>query len=583
MASTGKALAAKRRRHGSIGPAGVLTAGAVLVVLLLLLLAAFGVYERNERVREETQRLELLARLLEEHATAGLDAASRSLAMLAEARERAETPADAQQNAMLALAAAGVPALRSMQLLDAQGQVLASSVAGERERWVELKRLGLNPAPGAEAMGGFVAGGEQGAGASGAGALPLLRKVQTKAGQTEWLAVWLDLAALQRQMQRTLGETYRTALLASLDGVALASTSGAALAAGEALPALPMFRAEQRAGTQGSYLGAGTRHGEQFVAYRFSATRPVAVLVEAAQDDVLAAWQRQANGLMAVAALLTLLIAALTMGAARSVRSRAAARRQREAALAQTAMRERELNVVVRSVQEMLFRADSKGRLIFINNRWRAVSQRPEAQALGRTLAELVRPESAEEAAALFSRDGASGVRSARVLLGPPEDVRLYELAVAPLRSKGVVAGFAGSATDVTAQQQEQAALRAQVELAEMLLEVLPLPVAVLDVTGHVVSVNRAWEACTGLTRQQSLGQAVRDLLPAAESGLHEAHDATLLAQGGSVRYPADLARADAPARPIAIVKAAVPDAQGLPGSILMVLLDPQGNGDSRA
>ena len=54
------------------------------------------------------------------------------------------------------------------------------------------------------------------------------------------------------------------------------------------------------------------------------------------------------------------------------------------------------------------------------------------------------------------------------------------------------VVGFAGSAVDVTARIKAQDQLQAQLAFTELLLEVMPLPLSILDAQGRYVSVNQA-------------------------------------------------------------------------------------------
>jgi hypothetical protein len=61
----------------------VLAGGVLLAMAVLAAAAALGIYARQERLQAELQRSELLARVLEDHATRSFESASLALAALA--------------------------------------------------------------------------------------------------------------------------------------------------------------------------------------------------------------------------------------------------------------------------------------------------------------------------------------------------------------------------------------------------------------------------------------------------------------------------------------------------------------------
>ncbi|MFO1270864.1 MAG: ATP-binding protein [Rubrivivax sp.] len=289
------------------------------------------------------------------------------------------------------------------------------------------------------------------------------------------------------------------------------------------------------------------------------------------------------GGLAAFGALLSLAAAAtghalLAAGAALALTAlvlgalgwrQADARRRRDDASAQ---RERELALLVRSVQELLFRTDAEGVLGFVNARWTVATGRPESELLGRPLAALVAPAGREAARALFSA-GDAGTRSAQLQLEGGA-ARLFDVTVTPLREQGRIVGFAGSAVDVTDRLAAQGRLRAELAFSSQLLETLPVPVSLIDAEGRYVTVNRAWEAFTGRPREQVAGQVPARFLPPEEAALHESHDRALVAGGGQRHYECGFTHRDGQRRQLAITTAAVPAADGRPAAVLTVLVD---------
>ncbi len=565
-------------------PRTLVVAGGLLLALAVVFAAlSFSLYERREHLRAELLRSELLARVLEDHATRSFETASLALAALADVVMRSSDGGAAQLGPVLAQTLVGLPVLRGMAVLDAQGRVLASTASGELGASIDLHRLGVGDRHGREFTGGFVPGrsllalrlGETAVVAPrGVGFVPLVRTAAARNGEVRWLVATVNPDAIANHLQRVLNEQTRSALLTDFGGQALAGTAEAAVQPGQSVAALPVFSQYLPGTESGSYVGTGTHPGTQLVAFRASRTRALVVMVEISQAHALALWQRDALWLGAGSLLVALFIVAMTLTAARSLEARASARRQRDEAQAQVAQRERELSVIFRSVQEVLFRTDAQGRLSFVNARWFSASGLPEAGALGLPLADLVRPESAPAAAALFAADGPPGTRSAVLMLGTGSAVRQFEMAVAPLLADGRVVGYAGSAVDITERIRVQAQLQAQLAFTELLLEVMPLPLSILDTEGRYVSVNQAWEDFTGRRRDQVAGRLAHDGLPGGEVRIQDERDAELLRRGGRVRYDATALHRDGTRRDLAITKAAVPGPGNQPAGTLVAFMD---------
>ncbi len=558
--------------------------GGLLLALVVLAAAwASALYERRERLSGERQRSELLARVLEDHATRSFETASLALSALADVVARDGEEGNAQLGSLLSQTLVGLPVLRSLAVLDLQGHVLASSEAAEVGSLLDLRALGPLPPAGRESSGPFIAGRglavlarapSQAHVPEGLGFVPLLRHAATRSGQGRLLVATVNPDAIANHQQQLLSEQARSALLASFSGQVLAGTANAAALPGQRLQQLPVFSQHLAQRDFGGYVGQGTQPGPQIVVYRASRLRPLVVVVEIAEADALQSWQRDVRWFALATALVLLVVGLMTLAAVRSLKAREAARQQRDEATARVALRERELSVIFKSVQELLFRTDAEGRLSFVNARWQAASGHPEAHAIGRPLAELVRPESAAAAAALFGEQARPGGRSALLMLGSDEAVRRFEVTVAPLLAGGRLVGFAGSAVDVTEQHRAQSQLKTQLAFTELLLQVMPLPLSILDTQGCYVSVNQAWEEFRGYTREQVVGRPARNLLPPGEAAAHDARDAELLSRGGRMRYDTITAHRDGTRRDLAVIKAAVPGADGRPAGILVAFMD---------
>jgi len=565
------------RRRLDVTAAGLAWAGSLLALTILVLVGAMLAYERHEAVQTAQDRAGLLARVLEEHATRSIDTAAVALAALGESLAT-DTEASPHIGHALGQTLAGLPLLRAVAVLDAQGRVLASTAAADRGRQVQLQRLGELPPPGRDRLGAFVQGRSLGALAAGAtpdappgvGFVPLLRTVDVR-GRTLVLLGLINPDAIANHQQQTLGDEGASAVLAGLDGRLLAATSGVAQMPGAALPPLQAFTQQLPRVEHGSYVGSGLAGARAVVAFRLSRTRPVVALVEIPFDTVTRHWVDNAQLLAALALSAAAVVLVMTALAARGQRGR-------EQAQAEVMAREHEMSLIVGTVQELIFRTDEQGRLVYLNPYWQRISPVPLARALARPLAELVADESRAAVQALFVHEGTDGQRQAQVALdgGNGDGRRLFDVSVTPQREGGRVRGFTGSAVDVTERQATQARLRDQLAFTELLFEMLPLPVSMLDTRGRYVMVNNAWEEITGQRRESVLGLQARKFLLPDEAAFHDEQDRQLLAQGagGRVQYEATRQTRDGARRDLAITKAVVPGANGRPAGILAAFMD---------
>lgn len=557
-------------------PAQAVTwAGIALALAGLALLAALARYERQERLLDARERMELVARVLEEHATRSIDTASLAMAALADAIVKDGGGRLVQDGSALAQTLAGLPLLRGVAVVDERGVVLAGSTPGDAGRRIDMARLGPLPPPGSDHLGRFLPGrglsalapGARDSAPAGVGFAPMVRTVGTVGGRTLVLLGLVNPDAIGNHQQQTLDDGNGAALLADYEGQVLAATGNVPIGPGADLRRLPVFADYLPETEHANYVGAGIRPGPQIVAFRASRTRPLVVVVEVAESAVLAQWWHHARWLLAVGAGAMTVVALMTLVAVRSLRTREAAHRQRDAAQAEVAAREQELSAIVQGVQELIFRADAAGRLTFVNPRWLAATGLPVERLLGTRLADLVDPASHDDAAALFG-EGDGPPRHSHVILGGHH----FDVAVTALGEPG--AGFAGSAVDVTERQRSEARLAAQYAFSALLLETMPVPVSLLDRDGRYVSVNRAWEEFTGRRRVNVVGQRARNFLPPEEARVHDEHDRQLLAEGGRVRYESHFTHRDGGRRHLSVTKAAVPDADGRTTGVLVCLTD---------
>ena len=563
----------------------VLWAGGVLALLVAGAAAGFAVLEYREAYRAEQARGELMARVLEDHATRTVETAAVALSSISDLMASQQVGDATALGSGFNHALVGLPFLRSVAVIDHQGSVLASTAQNDYGRMIDPRRLGPWPEAGRDRLGGFLPGrslGDLAGGArrpavpAGVGFIPLMRQVQMRSGESLLLVALINPDAFSNHQALTLADDQAGALLTDDRGEVLAATPSMPVPLGVRLADHPVFRSYLPATEHASYRGVGARREPQVVSFRVSRTRPLVVLVEGPQSEVVAAWFQAMRGISLVAGAALLFLMAMTLTAWRGLRSREATRQLLDEAQAEVVQRERELSITIRSVQELIFRTDTEGIITFVNARWQAVVGTSAQAAMGRRLRDLVIPEQRETVNALFSTKADTGVRSAQVTVAGdrPEQGRHFAVAVVPLQAGGQIVGFAGSASDVTDRVVAQQKLQTQLAVSALMLEISPLPLSMLDVQGRYLSVNQAWEDFTGHRRADVIGKPAASYLGEQEAALHDAKDRELLAQGGRMRHEASVMHRDGSRRDVVLIKVVVPGDAGKAAGILCVLMD---------
>jgi len=557
---------------------------ALLCLAVLAALAALAGFERREALANAQDRAELIARTLEDHVTRTVGSASLILQTLADGAAR-QAPLEPQrlQDLLGQPLLRSLPFLRGAAVLDDTGTVLASSVATEQGLRIDFRAFGPLPGDGQETLLPLLPGrsladlaaGSRAPRAAGVGMLPLLRALRGPGGRRLLLVALINPGALANFQQDALPQQGGLALLSSWDGRLIAASDPLALEPGARIASHPVFESQLREREHGRYLGAGVLPGTQLVAYRAARSQPLVVLVELSQQAVLQTWRSRARWLAAMGVLALLAIAGGLVALLREMTARDRVRHALDGAHEQVAQRERELSVLLKSVQELIFRTDAAGAITFVNARWAAISSEGMAQARGKHLADLVAPADRQRTAELFRLDDRAGVRQAQVCV-PAADgrPRHFLVAVVPLHGEGRIVGFAGSAMDVSERMASEQQLQHQSAFTSLLLEISPLPVSMFDTDGRYVMVNHAWEDFMGCSRAQVVGTRVGRLLSHQDAGLHAAHDERLMTSGGRLRYETQVLHSDGSRRDMLITKVLVPGAGGAPAGILCTLMD---------
>ena len=561
-----------------------LAAGILLTLATLAALCVLGWHGYQARLEEDRERGELQARVLEDHATRSVETLSVALKYLSTDLARAEhLEGGMRADPMLSQALVALPFVRELSVLDASGKVWASSSAQAVGQRIAQGRLGPLPTAGQETLGHFeagrslaslVEGGMPAQAMAGLGFIPFVRAFSTPAGQEFFLLALINPDFFANFQLFTLNNEKNTAYLLDYQGNVLASSGPAALEPGAAVAQHPVFSHYLPATEHASYVGTGVAPARQVVAFRLSKSRPLVVLVEQPYADSVWRWFLSMRWFAAAAACMVVFLLCVTAVVRRSLRAREAADAQINAARVDVVRREHELRVLLKSVQELIFRTDPQGAMTFVNERWVALRGQGVEQALNQLLVEFVEPADREAVALLFAPQGETRVRVATAHLRALDGVlHRFDITVVPLLDAQGIAGFAGSAVDVTERFAAQQALQHQLAFAASLLEISPTPVATINSRGQYTSVNRAWEDFMGFSRTQVMGQCGAAFMSVVDAVQHARNDTELWRSGGSLRYELKLRHRDGSRRDVVVTKVLVPG-QEFGASLLSSMMD---------
>ena len=581
-------LASFKVLNNRVSSALALATGILLTLATLGALCLLGWHEYEVRLDEDRERGDLQARVLEDHVTRSMGTVSVALKYLSTDLARADILGGfARSDAMLAQALVALPFVRELSVLDTSGLVLSSSSANEIGLRIAPGRLPTDLAAGQEALGAFQAGrslasladdqATPGKSMAGLGFIPFTRAFRSRAGQSFILVALLNPDYFSNFQLFTLNNDKNSAYLLGYQGNVLASSGPDALPPGATVAQHPVFSRYLPKTEHASYVGEGVRPARQVVAFRLSKSRPLVVLVEQPYADSLWRWFASMRWFAAAAACTVVFILFVTFSVRRSLLAREAANAKLTAARLDLVRRERELRVLLKSVQELIFRTDPQGAMTFVNERWEALRGQPVEQALGKALAAFVEPADFEAVAHLFAPQNGAGVRMATAHLRAVDGaLHRFDVTVVPLRDtgdSGAIVGFAGSAVDVTERFAAQQALQHQLAFVASLLEISPAPVATINSRGQYTSVNRAWEDFMGIPREQVIGQRGTAFMSEADAEQHAQADAQLWRSGGTLRYELKLKHRDGTRRDVVVTKVLVPGEE-FGASLLSSMMD---------
>jgi PAS domain S-box-containing protein len=374
---------------------------AVLALVLLSLAGAAG-FLRLQLVALETQALhetELYARVLVDHANRTLDTVDITLKSLAEVLQ-GEPDAKAQE-AALTNAVRALPFLRSLNLVDAEGRLLASSNPSNRDVQLEPALLAGQGRGNRAEVGKLLAGRDfsdqdlrlpkQAAGSRWF--IPLLWPLAASGKQAppSLLAV-LNLDFFANNYELSLSGTPRAAALLQLDGRLITATEAIQMPSGQSAAQHQAFKAYLPAKEFGSFIAAGLDGQPAVSAFRSTRHAPWVIVVEQAYATVEAEFKQSLRQVGSALLALWLVIFGLALLAWRSLQAYRIARQERAQAAQGLSEQAAFTARLLDASPAPLFVTDASGRLLMVNRSWSDFTGFESQAVLGLALQDL-RPE----------------------------------------------------------------------------------------------------------------------------------------------------------------------------------------------
>ena len=250
-------------------------------------------------------------------------------------------------------------------------------------------------------------------------------------------------------------------------------------------------------------------------------------------------------------------------------------RRKAEQALADSEKRYRS---VVENLSEIVFQTDAEARWTYLNPAWQDVTLYGVEESLGKSVLDFALPEDHPQIIAfyqpLFEGREASrrGVFRYRAKDGGQRWVEIFTRVLHD--EQGGLAGFAGSAQDVTERRMAEERLRDQLRFVQELIEVIPNPIYFKGRDGRYLGFNKAWEQFFGHRREDWIGKTVFELFPEESAAMHHRLDQELYAGQGVQAFETQVADGTGKLRDTLYNKAVFTKADGSIAGIIGVLTD---------
>lgn len=531
------------------------------------------------------KQVKILASVLEDQINRVFDSTEIALATLAKqsvAYKNSDQYPDNLQQILRSF-----PFIRSLAVLDSSGNVLVSSQSHEKGLVIDLERLGIPSYISEEkAYVGKLVFGRGLASASRVreksselrqvAFIPVFYVFEEGNGNNKILVALINADSFSNFQHVALESVGYEATIVDFEGHVFASSDIEHLPAllERGLRSIPIFTKFLPKKEQATYIGAGAISHNSIVAFRALKSQPIIIMVEEPIDLFWKGWLFDNKNYIIIASVLVVLIPLLMLAVWRNIQSQEQSRVAMEKAQLQISQSERDLQLLMRSVQEFIFRTDINGYLIFSNARWDVFPFFKIQDESRYRLADVVDADFTEKVDRLFDVFSDDGLRNCQAWVTFEGVPFALEIAVVPLVVGDEIKGFAGSVFNVTEKWHAEQNLQSQLAFQNLLLEMSPLPMSLTDCSNNLILVNKAWEEYKGKNRATVVGHHLKEVLPTNEFQAHSEYNNKILENEGSVHFEIKVKHGDGFLHDTRIIKAVVPGAQGKPQGILNILMD---------
>ncbi|MCC6767026.1 MAG: PAS domain S-box protein [Deltaproteobacteria bacterium] len=205
---------------------------------------------------------------------------------------------------------------------------------------------------------------------------------------------------------------------------------------------------------------------------------------------------------------------AIAEGTARDMRQVARRRRAQETAVAALQASRDAYRDLAERAPDMIWSCDRDGRLTYVNEALAAFVGLPAAAVLGRSAVEFWTAHGANPDFATLLASGTAPDEPIRIQCVTPRGPRWVEAAVSTAYDEdGATVGFRGVSRDVQERYDADAALRASEERFRSSFDHALIGMAVVDLDGRVVEVNRSFATMLGYVPEALVGRRMDTLV----------------------------------------------------------------------
>ena len=516
----------KRPREVWLRSGHLLTAGVFLAMLTLLLALLFIQFERRQGRSSTKAEMQQMAMAMEKHTGASLDAIQGLLLVLARSeRSPIDSNAPGRIDPTLAGVIRGLPQLKSVSVLDTQGQVLASTTPDNLGHVVDLGSLGAIANDKSKVLLGPTLNGRDlvdlNTAASESNVFPMVVHLRDSGGHRLLLAL-INANYFTAQYESITIDKRIRIVLTDIEGRLLAATSNVERGSGGSIGHLPAYSEYLPQRQDGNYLGTGMDSPYAFVA--FSALRhwPVVVVVEHSYLDAMEEVSLLERWTSIVVVLVWLTIAALAYTTIRNLRHSVAINRRLSHEVYASESRS---SAVLESSIDGVITIDAAGQIVAFNPAAERMFGRTRRECIGQRMDELLVPEGLRQAhhegieRFRVSHDGPALNRLNRRIetIALHSDGSLFpiELSIVSVDIDGQLF-FTANVRDISTQRAsaqqvidlltQYKAVASDLEQQKLALDLHAI-VSIVDVDDNVIYANDKLLQISGYTRDELLGK----------------------------------------------------------------------------